>query len=81
MKSGSEKNLETPPLALQLDQLQQRLQDLISVCDKLRIENKSLHEQQAGLVEERARLIEKNETARSRVEAMIVRLKSMESSQ
>ncbi|MBX2885206.1 MAG: TIGR02449 family protein [Granulosicoccus sp.] len=65
----------------QLDQLQQRLQELISLCTKLRVENKSLLDQQASLVEERARLIEKNEMARSKVESMITRLKSMEASQ
>jgi len=65
----------------QLDQLQQRLQELISLCTRLRIENKSLLDQQNTLVEERARLIEKNEMARSKVESMITRLKSMEASQ
>ncbi len=65
----------------QLDQLQQRLQELISLCTRLRVENKSLLDQQTNLVEERARLIEKNEMARSKVESMITRLKSMEASQ
>ena len=34
-----------------------------------------------ALVEERSRLVEKNETARSKVEQMIVRLKSLEAGQ
>lgn len=62
----------------ELAQLEQSIQQLVALCNRLKIENKSLLEQQANLVEERSRLIEKNEMARSRVEAMITRLKSME---
>ncbi|MCU0835886.1 MAG: TIGR02449 family protein [Chromatiaceae bacterium] len=51
---------------------------LIQVCRKLREENSSLRTRQDSLVAERAELIEKTELARSRVEAMIARLKSME---
>ena len=65
----------------QVEQLGARLQALVALCHKLKVENKSLLEQQTNLVEERARLIEKNEMARSKVESMITRLKSMESSQ
>jgi cell division protein ZapB len=54
---------------------------LIQLCTRLRQENQSLKQQQNALVEERARLIDKNETARSKVEQMIIRLKSMEMSQ
>ena len=38
-------------------------------------------EQHSSLIEERARLVEKNETARTKVEQMIIRLKSMEAGQ
>ena len=41
-------------------------------------ENQALRDQQSSLVAERAGLIEKSELARSRVEAMIARLKAME---
>jgi cell division protein ZapB len=47
----------------------------------LKTENKSLRNQQDTLVADRANLIEKNEKARTRVEAMISRLKAMENSQ
>ena len=40
-----------------------------------------LREQHSSLIEERARLVEKNETARTKVEQMIIRLKSMEAGQ
>lgn len=65
----------------QFELLESRLQALISLCTRLRQENQVLREQQDALVEERARLIDKNETARNKVEQMIVRLKSLEVSQ
>lgn len=52
--------------------------ELVQVCDQLREENALLRERQGNLVAERARLIEKNEAARNRVESMITRLKSLE---
>jgi len=55
--------------------------DLIGLCSKLHLENESLKNQQGTLVEERARLIKKNEIARSKVEQMIQRLKSLEAGQ
>ena len=61
-----------------LQQLEQRVEALIQACDELKDENHSLRVQQDSLVQERAKLIEKTELARSRVESMIHRLKSME---
>ncbi len=61
-----------------LKRLEDRLDDLVVICDRLQIENKSLKEQQDSLSKERANLLQKNEQVRVRVEAMIVRLKSME---
>ncbi len=58
-----------------------RMQDVISRCTKLHLENQTLKDQQGSLVEERARLIEKNELARTKVEQMIQRLKSLEAGQ
>lgn len=68
-------------LSEQLEALNQRVQELVTLCQQQKIENKSLREQQKNLVEERSRLIEKNEMARTKVESMITRLKSMEASQ
>ncbi|MEJ2394645.1 MAG: TIGR02449 family protein [Candidatus Thiodiazotropha sp.] len=64
-----------------LRNLEQRVEDLIRACSFLKDENKSLRARQDSLVAERATLIEKTELARTRVEAMITRLKSMESAQ
>lgn len=63
---------------LDLKTLEQRVDELITAVARLQSENHSLRAQQAELVTERARLIEKTELARSRVEAMIARLKAME---
>lgn len=64
---------------LDLRRLESRVADLIEQCAKLGDENRSLRTQQEKLVSERAALIEKTELARSRVEAMITRLKALES--
>jgi cell division protein ZapB len=61
-----------------LVKLEARVNELISTVGQLTDENRSLRQQQETLVNERAHLIEKTELARSRVEAMIARLKSLE---
>ena len=58
--------------------LEEKIDRLIRICDRLDDENRALREQQAGLMAERAALVEKSELARSRVEAMIARLRAME---
>lgn len=62
----------------ELQKLEVRLEDLVNTIAQLKEENRSLRNQQDSLVSERANLIEKNEMARTRVEAMINRLKAME---
>ena len=61
-----------------LKTLEFRVDELIQLCHQLKNENQALREQQSLLMSERAHLLEKNELARSRIEAMILRLKSME---
>lgn len=63
---------------IELKKLETRVDDLLGTCDQLIGENKSLRQQQETLVSDRANLIEKNELAKSRVESMITRLKSLE---
>ena len=65
----------------EFNRLEKRMQDLVGLCSRLHLENQSLKNQQGSLVEERARLIEKNELARNKVEQMIQRLKSLEATQ
>ncbi len=66
---------------LDLRKLEVRVEELIHACSYLKDENTSLRTRQDNLVAERAALIEKTELARTRVEAMITRLKAMESAQ
>ena len=61
-----------------ISKLEKRIDELIVLTETLSNENTLMRDRQDILVEERARLIEKAELARSRVEAMLVRLKAME---
>lgn len=58
--------------------LEKRIDELIETVGTLKHENTSLRQQKDKLVSERSQLIEKTEMARSRVEAMISRLRSLE---
>lgn len=61
-----------------LRSLDQKIDLLIERCQKLQQENIQLKARESELVQERARLVEKNELARNRVEAMIAQLKSLD---
>ena len=73
---NSQKN---PPLD-GMDVLERRVSELISLTEQLSRENKALRTQQENWSVERAKLIEKNELAKSRVESMIGRLRALENS-
>jgi len=62
-----------------LDRLQAGLKEMIRRLRVLEEENRSLKVRQETLVAERANLVQRNDEARSRVEAMIERLKALES--
>lgn len=61
-----------------LHEVSTRIDRLVELCQRLSEENRSLRQSQEQLANERALLLQKNEQARTRVEAMIVRLKSLE---
>jgi len=61
-----------------LHSLEQKIDRLIAICDQLQAENRSLRERENSLLRERSKLVEKNDTARTRVEAMISRLKNLD---
>ncbi|NBB92223.1 MAG: TIGR02449 family protein [Gammaproteobacteria bacterium] len=61
-----------------LDRLEQRMKELFGRLAQLEDENNSLRARQESLVAERATLVQRNEEARTRVEAMIERLKALE---
>ena len=67
-----------PTDKLDLAALESRVDDLIRTIESLQHENHNLRSQQSLLTAERSTLVEKTEQARSRVEAMIARLKAME---
>ena len=63
---NSQKN---PPME-EMDVLERRVNELISLTEQLSRENKALRTQQENWSVERAKLIEKNELAKSRVESL-----------
>jgi cell division protein ZapB len=62
----------------QLKELEKKIDELIALCQQLNRENQALKTDSAGWREERQGLIDKNELARNKVEAMIERLRAME---
>jgi cell division protein ZapB len=58
--------------------LETKLDRLILLTSRLQQENADLKARESAWQQERVRLIEKNELARSRVEAMITHLKSLD---
>jgi cell division protein ZapB len=64
--------------AEQFRALEHQVDQLIYRCHQLEQENRTLRSQESTWRKERTRLIEKNELARTRVEAMIHRLKALE---
>lgn len=63
---------------LDLKRLESQVDQLIHTIERLSEENRNLRGKQQELMAERAELIEKTELARSRVEAMISRLRAIE---
>ena len=66
---------------VELQRLEKLLDELVVICRQVQEENQSLKQRQDALIEDRATLLQKNEQVRSRVEAMINRLKAMEQAQ
>lgn len=62
----------------QLQQLSDKVDKLIHKCRQLETENARLRQSQEEWQKERLSLLQKNDLARTKVEAMISRLKSLE---
>lgn len=62
----------------QLKVLEQKIDELIALCNELNRENQVLKADNANWQRERQALMDKNEVARNKVEAMISRLRTME---
>ncbi|GAA4650893.1 hypothetical protein GCM10023116_31760 [Kistimonas scapharcae] len=58
--------------------LSRKVDELIVLCNHLRQENRILRASEHAWKQERAQLIERNEMARTKVEAMIGRLRALE---
>lgn len=61
-----------------LHSLEKKIDSLLTLCNELHEENVALKANQSNWQEERVKLREKNELARSRVDSMISRLRSLE---
>jgi cell division protein ZapB len=64
---------------LEIQDLETKIDELINLCDDLEKKQAIMESDHENLVEERTRLLEKNELAKSKVVAMILRLKALES--
>ncbi len=69
---------KSDPVKLEIAALGVQLDRLLELVRRLSEENRSLRHSQEQLANERAGLMARNEQARSRVEAMIQRLKALE---
>lgn len=61
-----------------LKKLEGRIDDLIGVCRKLKKENHAMKADHEQLSDDYAKLVEKTQIARARIEAMIGKLKALE---
>jgi cell division protein ZapB len=71
---------ETTPstIDLELTRLEEQVTGLLETVERLSKENRSLRAQQDTIANERANLLEKHDQVRNRVDAIVTRLKSME---
>ena len=63
---------------MDLSTLEKRIDELIALCDELERKQATMESDRETWLQERTRLLEKNENAKAKIEAMIMRLKSLE---
>ena len=61
------------------DNFEQKLDQLIELCQQLKRDNHALRTREDELLEERSQLMKKNDMARQKVETMINRLQALSS--
>jgi cell division protein ZapB len=71
-------NNKTNPVDPELQRLEERVGELLALMHQLAEENHALRNRQETLSTERSALLHRNEQVRARVEAMIGRLRTME---
>ena len=64
-------------LALEIEDLENKIDELIQLCDELEYRYKVLQSDQETWLTERSSLMQKNKLAKNKVEAMIMRLKAL----
>ena len=70
----------TGAIDLELKRLEKRVDELLTTVQQIKEENRALRQRQEMLAAEKTSLLNRNEQVRTRVEAMIGRLKAMEHS-
>ena len=65
-------------LAEDLSALEAKVDELLELCESLASENRALRERNRVWAAEKSDLVERNEMARSKIDALIDRLKSMD---
>ena len=63
---------------MDINSLERRIDELIALCDELEKKQSTMEADRETWLAERTRLLEKNELAKAKIEAMIMRLKSLE---
>lgn len=74
----NDKASERNGLETEIRRLEKQIDELLGTVGALHEENRALRQRQDSLATERASLMQRNEQVRTRVEAMIGRLKTLE---
>ena len=69
--------VSTEVLALEIEHLENKVDELIQLCDDLKNKYAKIQSDRELWLAERARLMEKNKMIQTKVEAMITRLKAL----
>jgi cell division protein ZapB len=70
----------TGAVDIELKRLEKRVEELLATVQQIKEENRALRQRQEMLAAEKTSLLNRSEQVRTRVEAMIGRLKAMEHS-
>ena len=63
---------------MDINALEKRIDELIALCHELVSKHRAMESDREKWMQERTRLLEKNEMTKAKIEAMIMRLKSLE---
>jgi cell division protein ZapB len=63
---------------MDINTLEKRIDELIALCDELESKHLAMANDRENWIQERTSLLEKNEMTKAKIEAMIMRLKSLE---